>query len=177
MRLSCNLEIFLVFLQKKEKKQRLDKILTKLLNNLPGKQKIDLTYLLDEGKRIRKKVTKWCPECGNSHILVYQKKFRDKLMCWIEVTCALDSSYCTSVMAKIWQQRLIRWCDLSGKVQRKTDVLNKSDSTSVITWPGTNRAIIHQWCPNLWLTELSYIGDARVLTEVIVRWPCLTMVW
>ncbi|XP_055888108.1 uncharacterized protein LOC106075037 isoform X1 [Biomphalaria glabrata] len=44
--------------RRKEKRQRLDKILLKLLNNIPGKQKIDLTYLLDEGKRIRKKVTK-----------------------------------------------------------------------------------------------------------------------
>lgn len=44
--------------QRKEKKHRLDKILTKLLNSLPGKQKVDLTYLLDDGKRIRKKVTK-----------------------------------------------------------------------------------------------------------------------
>ncbi|KAH9513216.1 Histone-Lysine N-Methyltransferase ash1l, partial [Bulinus truncatus] len=41
--------------KRKEKRQRLDKILTRLLNNIPGKQKIDLTYLLDERKRVRKK--------------------------------------------------------------------------------------------------------------------------
>ncbi|XP_046358620.1 histone-lysine N-methyltransferase ASH1L-like [Haliotis rufescens] len=44
-------------LKKKEKKERLNKILMKMLGNIPGKQKIDVTYLLEEGsgKRPRKK--------------------------------------------------------------------------------------------------------------------------
>jgi histone-lysine N-methyltransferase ASH1L len=42
----------------KVKNQRLDRILTRLLDSLPGKQRVDLSYLLDETKRVQKKVTK-----------------------------------------------------------------------------------------------------------------------
>ncbi|KAK3777391.1 hypothetical protein RRG08_032495 [Elysia crispata] len=44
--------------KRQERKARLDKILTKLLNTIPGKQRVDLTYLLEDEKRIRKKITK-----------------------------------------------------------------------------------------------------------------------
>ncbi|GFO35810.1 histone-lysine N-methyltransferase, partial [Plakobranchus ocellatus] len=45
-------------IKRQERKVRLDKILNRLLNNIPGKQKVDLTYLLEDEKRIRKKITK-----------------------------------------------------------------------------------------------------------------------
>lgn len=47
----------LVHVKQQKKRERLDKILQKLLANIPGKQKVDVTYLLEEGagKRPRKK--------------------------------------------------------------------------------------------------------------------------
>jgi histone-lysine N-methyltransferase ASH1L len=50
-----NLRISWLMLQRADQKQRLNLILLRLLARLPGKQPLDLSFLLEPGRRQRKK--------------------------------------------------------------------------------------------------------------------------